>query len=133
MPAGRPKVKHEIIIETLNLISSGLSIRQSCKKTGMDYSTFHEKMALPEYTDQYVRAMEKRADAIFDEIQTIADGSGREDTNVKVNRDRLRVDARKWIIAKMMPKKYGDKTSQEIDDTAAALATIINQALGKHD
>lgn len=31
-----------------------------------------------------------------------------------VNRARLRVDTRKWIMARLSPKKYGDKLQQEI-------------------
>lgn len=57
-----------------------------------------------------------------DEIQDIADdGSndymtivkGDESYNVvnheAINRSRLRVDSRKWIASKLLPKKYGDK------------------------
>ena len=31
-----------------------------------------------------------------------------------VQRSKLRVDARKWLMSKMKPKKYGEKVSQEI-------------------
>jgi hypothetical protein len=31
-----------------------------------------------------------------------------------VARNRLRVDARKWVAAKLLPKKYGDKVQQEV-------------------
>ena len=30
---------------------------------------------------------------------------------------KLRVDARKWYITKVAPKKYGDKVTQEISGT----------------
>ena len=68
---------------------------------------------------QYVRMCEARADKIFEEIIQIADDTGddliklndgREVVNHSViNRDKLRVDARKWALSKMNPKKYGDK------------------------
>ena len=32
-----------------------------------------------------------------------------------IQRDRLRVDARKWALSKMNPKKYGDKQAIEMD------------------
>ncbi len=68
---------------------------------------------------QYARACEKRADVVFEEILTIADenqfdtktlddGKVVVDSEV-VQRSRLRVDARKWMLGKMNPKKYGDK------------------------
>lgn len=64
-------------------------------------------------SDQYARSMEVRADKIFDEIIEISDHTDQDHTaftgsNV-VQRDRLRIDARKWALSKMNPKKYGDK------------------------
>lgn len=67
---------------------------------------------------QYARATEERAELIFEDIFDIADDSSNDfievDNIQKVNsehiqRSRLRVDARKWALSKMMPKKYGDK------------------------
>ena len=43
-----------------------------------------------------------------DELLDIADGDG------DVQRDRLRVDTRKWILSKLVPKKYGNKVTAEI-------------------
>ena len=31
-----------------------------------------------------------------------------------IQRSRLRVDTRKWIMSKLAPKKYGDKVTQEL-------------------
>ena len=74
-------------------------------------------------TKQYARACNKRADLIFEDILDIADEShsdkkvledGREVIdNEVVQRSRLRIDARKWMLSKMNPKKYGDKIQQE--------------------
>jgi hypothetical protein len=49
-----------------------------------------------------------------DEIVSIADGPDGEDSPVATARDRLRVDARKWVAAKLLPKKYGDRIQQEV-------------------
>lgn len=75
-----------------------------------------------EFADQYARAMEVRAETLFDEILDIADDGHNdwmertfgEDTRWVENgealrRSALRVDARKWALSKMQPKKYGDK------------------------
>lgn len=72
------------------------------------------------------RACEVRADHVFDEIFDIAD-DGRNDWMEKrqgdetvwvengeaLRRSALRVDARKWALARMQPKKYGDKITHE--------------------
>lgn len=72
-----------------------------------------------ELEKQYARAMEIRADSMFDEIIEIADESNADldigdDEKLRVigesvQRSRLKVDARKWALSKMQPKKYGDK------------------------
>jgi hypothetical protein len=76
--------------------------------------------------NQYARATKIRADFIFEEIIEIADDdSGDRKVNEKtgeevldsefVQRSRLKVDARKWAVSKMNPKKYGDKL--DVDHT----------------
>ncbi len=72
-----------------------------------------------EKVNQYARAKEIYAESVFEDIILISDGTGNdvlidEDGNENVNhhviqRDRLRVDARKWALSKMNPKKYSDK------------------------
>lgn len=117
---GRPPKAKEDILDVFAFISKGLSIRKSCDAVGMSDSTFMLHIRKPEYSEQYAQAMEKRADALFDQIIDIADeGSG------DYMRDRLRVDARKWVVSKMLPKKYGDK----IDENSMSnqkLEIIIN-------
>ena len=44
------------------------------------------------------------------------DGEGNTEVvfdSTAVQRNRLRVDARKWLLSKLAPKKYGDKLTQE--------------------
>ena len=75
------------------------------------------------FQDQYARAREVQADSWADDIldisddgsnDTYTDGDGNERTNQDViARSRLRVDTRKWLMARMAPKKYGDKITQE--------------------
>lgn len=76
-----------------------------------------------EFQDQYARAREAQADHFAEEILEIADdgrndwvqrqsedGEGYEVANHEhISRSKLRVDARKWLMSKMAPKKYGDK------------------------
>ena len=41
------------------------------------------------------------------------DENGQKRMNAEyVARSRLRVDTRKWLLAKMLPKKYGDRVEQ---------------------
>jgi Bacteriophage Sf6, terminase small subunit-like len=43
-----------------------------------------------------------------DEIVEIADNATPQDAHVA----RLKVDARKWVAAKLLPKKYGDRPAE---------------------
>jgi hypothetical protein len=77
---------------------------------------------------RYARACEARADLIFEEILDIADDA-RNDfieketakgtfialDNEHVQRSKLRLDARKWVLSKMNPKKYGEKLDLTTD------------------
>lgn len=63
--------------------------------------------------EQYARAMEIRAEGIFDEMFEIADKRNEDHTpftgiNV-IQRDKLMIDTRKWALSRMNPKKYSDK------------------------
>ena len=51
----------------------------------------------------YAHARERQQEYWADQIIEIAD-----DDNLDVHRSRLMVDTRKWLMAKLMPRKYGD-------------------------
>lgn len=90
-----------------------------------------------EFAAQYARAREIGYQSMADEVLEISDdGSndtyktvdGTEVTNYDViARSRLRVDTRKWLLSKALPKVYGDKITQEVTGAdGAALIPIIN-------
>jgi len=88
----------------------------------------------------YACACEVRADKIFEDIIFIADATeddiitdinGNLVTNHNViQRDRLRVDARKWIASKLNPKKYGDKIDMTTNgkEITSVTRTIIDES-----
>lgn len=65
-----------------------------------------------EFRDKYAKATEARADSIFEEIFEIADNAIPD--AAEVAKARLRVDTRKWALARMNPRKYGDKVTNEL-------------------
>src|SRR5258708_39243102 len=58
-----------------------------------------------DFLERYARAREAQADKYFQEIVEIADAATPETVNVA----RLRVDSRKFTVARLAPKKYGDQ------------------------
>jgi hypothetical protein len=108
-------------------LANGESIRTICKAKEMPaQSTIFKWLAdNASFSEQYARAREAQADLIFEEMFEIADDAsndwmqrkakeGEESPGFELNgehiqRSRLRIDARKWMLSKMAPKKYGDK------------------------
>jgi hypothetical protein len=55
------------------------------------------------------RAREMQADHYMDEIIEIADSVAGSHSQIKVQAAKLATDARKWMITKLAPKKYGNR------------------------
>lgn len=131
--------KEKAITTVLDELAAGASLISVCKQDGLpSFTTFmrwlaEEGEAGDRLRDQYARAREIQAEVIAEDILTIADeectmvkadkhgsrdddGDGNTEVvfdSTAVQRNRLRVDARKWLLSKMAPKKYGDKIQAE--------------------
>lgn len=144
----------DLICEAL---MEGHSLRSICAAENMPNkaTVFRWLASNKEFSDQYARAREAQADCLFDDILEIADdgrndshlddeGNRRTDTDV-IQRSKLRVEARKWMAAKLRPRVYGDKlaiggaddlppiktmTDEELD---AAIAKAAAAAHGSHE
>ena len=85
-------------------IMEGKSMNQACKDLKIYRPAVYVDLAAePDFANKYTRATEIRADKEFDGMFGISDGDG------DPARDRLRIDTRKWALARMNPRKYGDK------------------------
>ncbi len=137
------KEKEDIVTKICKRVSRGEALRTVLKDSDMPSSkTFFEWVDADELkVKQYVRACSNRADAIFEDILDIADESsndtitvdGVERTNHEViSRSKLRVDARKWMLGKLNPSKYSDKTTIEGGDKPVeTISKVINLGSGK--
>lgn len=124
---GRPSdYTMDMALEICSRLAQGEPLTKICKEEDKPHvSTVYRWIAaLPDFRDMYTRAREDQADTLADEIIAISDDSandtyeneeGKTLTNQEVvARARLRVDARKWVAAKLKPKKYGDKLTSEV-------------------
>lgn len=112
---GRPSdYLPEVADDICSLLASGESLLKVCKRPGMpDKSTvFRWLAAHEEFRDKYANATDARADALFEEMFEIADEVIPD--SAEVAKARLQVDTRKWALARMNPRKYGDKVTNEI-------------------
>jgi len=119
--AGRPRaVDDEKAVEICKIIStSNKSLRTICKELKISVESVikllrdDEKFAL-----LYTRAKEDQADYLAEEIIEIADDSSNDtimgeygpvENKEWTSRSKLRVEARKWVAAKLKPHKYSEK------------------------
>lgn len=114
------KFSNEIFDQICEKMADGKSLRSICKSDDMpNRATVFRWLAENEaLSDQYARAREAQADAIFDDCLEIADKfDGREITEPEhIQRAKLRIDTRKWMAGKLRPKKYGDKLDHTSSD-----------------
>lgn len=105
-----PETAHDICAK----LAEGESLRSVCNSQGMPSkaTVFRWLSENAEFRDQYAKATEQRADALFEEMLEIADDVLPD--SAEVAKAKLRIDTRKWSLARMSPKKYGDKVTQEI-------------------
>jgi len=137
---GRPTIYSQNLADNIcSQLAEGISLRTVCLAEDMpDKSTvFMWLRTKKAFLDQYARAKQESADAMAEEILDISDdgtndwmtiytdkGYAKEVPNNEVlQRSRLRVDTRKWLMAKMKPKKYGDKI--DVTSDGKALPTPI--------
>lgn len=102
------KKKFDYIIDK---VSKGSAVRNAVKEQHIASNTFFKWINSDEALQlQYARACEERGAYIYEDMIDIAD-----DKSGDVQRDRLRVDTRKWFLSKLNPKKYSDKI--QVDTT----------------
>ena len=93
------------IASVLAHISSGRSVRKSCELVGVPVPTFLKNVD----RDQYARARDAQADAHFDEMTELEEQCRSGELDPAAFRALL--DSRKWRLARMRPKIYGDKST----------------------
>lgn len=142
-PGGRPsKYTKELAQKICLAISkSTIGLKRMCRENPEfpNADTIMEwKFAYPEFSVQYKAAKLLQADNFAEDIIDIADDDSQDAIindygNVVQNaefiaRSRLRMDARKWIASRLLPKVYGDKsevtTNIEDENIKAAIAEI---------
>lgn len=124
--------KLKAVKEVLNLVREGESFRASIRilskedefpvgETVRRWISDSDDLSM-----QYAHACEEREDFLFDQILSISDETGndkiyledREVTdNEAIQRSKLRVDSRKWVLSKMNKVRFGDSIQQDVKVT----------------
>lgn len=160
---GAPSIyTQELIDEFCARVALGHSVRRICKADDMPaIATIFQWLRTKEgFAEQYARAKQEGADAIFEEMLDIADDGSNDYVEVMgkdgktrlvldkeaVQRSRLRVDTRKWVLGKIKPKVYGDNAIKiqaldkdgeptnpgpGVDEVTAAVAAALARVSGE--
>lgn len=119
-------------LEICEQVTAGKVLATICADEGMPSSRTVLRWLRdhPEFAVIYDRARQSRADAWAEEIIQISDDTSQDYTDKErsdgstarvldaehVQRSRLRIDARKWLMGKAAPKRYGDHMT--VDQTS---------------
>lgn len=140
-PGGRPSIFNQKIADRIcKLVSThpwGLKRLCNHYEDLPDHSTINDwRLKHKTFSSSYAQAKLIQADLLAEDCLDIADdvhfdtiikeskdGDEYEVANNEwINRSRLRVDTRKWLAAKLLPKQYGDaKRVEELEGQNSAL------------
>lgn len=154
---GRPTVYDaDTAAEICRRMANGEGVSEICRTEGMPPATTVRMWVVDDregFAAMYARAREAQAERWSEEIVEISDDGTNdwmtrnvgEDTVVladheHIQRSKLRVDARKWLMSKMAPKRYADRVEvtgkdgkdlipAETDQSRLALA-LLNIIVG---
>lgn len=138
----RPKDERPAIVaKVCARLEQGEALYRACVAEGTTNPTFLRWMAEDAaLADKYTRAREiglhlmaQQIIDISDEQEVEARHQGEEVrldlSATAVARNRLRVDARKWLLSKMLPRVYGEKIAIGGADDLPPIKTMPDEAL----
>lgn len=139
---GRPsKFTKEMASRICERLAAGETLRAICRDDDVPaaQTVLRWTAANTEFSEQYARARETGYSHMADELVEIAD-DGTNDYVEKerengtkhvvfdaehVQRSKLRVDTRKWLLSKALPKVYGDKLEHTGPDGGPITVQVV--------
>ena len=132
-------------------VAKGELVKYAATAEGTDANRVREWGLTPEYSGLYARAREQQAHALAEQAIEIADGedgltalyeeaadAAMDEAKTEaqraaaralhaniITRDRMRLDARKWLTSKIAPKLYGEKLDVTSDGKAVAGVVVL--------
>lgn len=141
---GRPTdYNEEVAEEIIGRILDGQGVAEIGRDETMpsERTIFRWLAKYEEFCQRYARAKEISAEVMGEELLDIADNGSNdwmerkdkdgENIGWQVNgeaiqRSRVRIDTRKWLMGKLKPKKYGDKLGLNVGDADGEPIEAIN-------
>lgn len=123
-----PRYSEALAREICERLCEGQTLRAICREAAMPRESTVRRWALEDcrgFAERYRRAREIGAYAMADELLEIADDTSQDwkdgrngptPDRESVQRSRLRVETKKWLISKILPHVFGDKVGIERRD-----------------
>jgi len=141
--AGRPTDYNEdmaaLLCERVATHSLGLdNLCAKYKDLPVPSTIYLWRLKYPAFSEMYAQAKMIQADILAEECLSIADDD-RQDTKINmltgeevantefIARSRLRIDTRKWLAAKLLPKQYGTLP----DDRKTVSESIVEKLIDR--
>lgn len=127
---GRPTKKTPEILNQIceQIANSSKGLREIAASVGITRPTLLDWLKNDkDFSAQYAHAKALQADFLAEEMLTIADDGTNDTISTEagefpnhewIARAKLRIDARKFLMGKLAPKKYGDKIDITTDGKA---------------
>ncbi len=119
--AGVHLYTEELAEEICDRLAAGESLREICRDAHMPDEKAVRLWVIDRpdtFAPRYTRAREFGCDSLAEQVIAISDtecmGPDGYVDNGAVQRARLQAESRKWFLSKAMPRKYGDKVTQEL-------------------
>jgi hypothetical protein len=110
--------------ELCEWIREGKGMTSWCRKTGRAPDAVYRWLrSVPAFREAYTAAQEDRADTLADQLMEVVDGLPPDATMEQVQIAKLRLEARKWIAAKLRPSRWGDR--QVVEHTGGGISINI--------
>lgn len=145
MPSGRPSLyTEEIAAEICQRIGEGETLNQICRDAHMPSRPTVVTWVLEDregFSNRYARARDLQLEHWADEVIDVADDATNDFMEKKngedkesswslngehVQRSRLRIDSRKWLLSKLKPQQYGEKLELGGKDGQPLFQPVIN-------
>ena len=125
----KPQLTHEMALEIIARVSEGELASKVCKEYGVNWGWFYQFVRKDELlTSMYRNAREQQYRKLGDELLELADEMPLTDPQTgkldaaAVSWQKNRLDARKWLLSKVLPKEYGEKL--EVDNKGEVGLTV---------
>lgn len=127
----------EILAYALEQLADGGLLSEIAEDVGLKRTTLYMRLqATPELVDAYARARDAGHDARAERLTKLAAqeidvlASGGIDS-AAVQQLKLRIDTEKWLLAKVAPRKYGDKLAIGGADDMPAIKSSVTVEAGE--